>query len=122
MLEIFLMEFCRAFIIGGLICVFGQLMFDIAKLTPAHTMSVLVCLGSLLGIFGLYSKLADYAGFGATLPISSFGNTLVQGAVKLAQKDGFWGLFSGILQNVSAGITAAVVFGFVVAVCFKPRL
>lgn len=118
----FLTEIIRAFIIGGIICVLGQLMFDLAKLTPAHTMSVLVCLGSLLGIFGLYSKLADYAGFGATLPISSFGNTLVEGAVKLAQKDGFWGIFSGILQNVSAGITAAVVFGFMAAVIFKPRL
>ncbi|MEG1998196.1 MAG: SpoVA/SpoVAEb family sporulation membrane protein, partial [Clostridiales bacterium] len=87
-----------------------------------HTMSILVCLGSLLGICGIYPQLTEFAGFGATLPISSFGNTLVEGAMAGAAKSGFWGLFTGILTDVSAGITGAVVFGFVIAICFKPRL
>lgn len=122
MLEEFLGQFFRAFVIGGAICVIGQLFFDVANFTPAHTLSIFVVAGSVLSVFGVYSILADYAGFGATLPISSFGNLLVEGAQQGAKSGGFWGIFSGMLKPVSAGITAAVIFGFLIAVVFKPKL
>lgn len=121
MLEQFLTMFFRAFLVGGLICLLGQILFDICNLTPAHTMSILVTLGSVLGVLGLYPKLADFAGFGATLPIVSFGNTLTEGAMEGAKAHGFWGIFAGMLEPVSAGVAAAVVFGFLVALAFKPK-
>jgi stage V sporulation protein AE len=121
MLEQFLTMFFRAFLIGGFICLLGQILFDLFNFTPAHTMSILVSLGSVLGIIGLYPKLAEFAGFGATLPIVSFGNTLTQGALEGLRAHGFWGIFSGMLGPVSAGVAAAVVFGFLVAVVFKPK-
>ena len=114
MLEEFLTQFFRAFVIGGAICVIGQLLFDVANLTPAHTMSI-------LGVLGLYPLLVDFAGFGAMLPISSFGNTLVEGAKEGAASGGFWGIFTGLIKQVSAGVTAAVVFGFFTALVFKPK-
>lgn len=121
MLDEFLTQFFRAFVIGGAICVIGQLLFDVANLTPAHTMSVLVVAGSILGVLGLYPLLVDFAGFGAMLPISSFGNTLVEGAKEGAASGGFWGIFTGLIKQVSAGVTAAVVFGFFTALVFKPK-
>ena len=121
MLDEFLTQFFRAFVIGGAICVIGQLLFDVANLTPAHTMSVLVVAGSILGVLGLYPLLVDFAGFGAMLPISSFGNTLVEGAKEGAASGSFWGIFTGLIKQVSAGVTAAVVFGFFTALVFKPK-
>lgn len=116
-----LIMFGRAFLVGGLLCVLGQLLFDVAKLTPAVSMSVLVCLGSLLGGLGLYEKLASWAGFGARLPIISFGNTLTQAALEGARQSGFIGIFTAMLEPVSTGIVAAVVLGFVVPLLFKPK-
>lgn len=84
--------FFWAFVVGGLICVFGQLMFDIVKLTPGHTMSLLVVIGAVLDGFGLYEPLIDFAGAGATIPITSFGNSLVHGALQEAeQRRARWG-------------------------------
>ena len=114
-------HFFRAFFVGGLICLLGQLCFDLLKLTPAHTMTLLVSLGAVLGAFGIYDKLVEYAGFGASLPIVSFGNQLVKGALEGAAATGLWGIFLKELGNVSGGITAAIVFGFVVALFFKPK-
>lgn len=114
-------HFFRALIIGGLFCVAGQLLFDLANLTPAHTMSVLVSLGSLLAIFGLYPALVDFAGFGASLPIVNFGNILVEGAREGAASGGFLGILTGMLKPASAGIAAAVVFGFIIALLCKPN-
>lgn len=111
----------KAFLVGGSICVIGQLLLDLAKLTPAHVMCILVCAGSLLGGLGLYPKLIDFAGFGASLPISSFGNSLVQGAMSLGDDKGFIGLWQGLFHDVSIGIAAAILFGFFVAVFFKPQ-
>ncbi len=110
-----------AFAIGGLICFIGQIMFDIFKLTPAHTMCVLVVAGSILGGFGLFDKLVDFAGMGASLTIASFGNALVNGAMDGAAEFGFWGIFKGILDNVSSGVAAAVIFGFFAAVFFRAK-
>ena len=115
-------QLLRAFLVGGGICVIGQLLMDAANLTPAHTLSIMVVAGSVLSAFGLYPRLADYAGFGASLPISSFGNTMVEGAREaVSGGGGFFGIFQGMLTQVSAGIAAAVVFGMAVALVFKPR-
>ncbi|WP_079508132.1 stage V sporulation protein AE [Mesobacillus jeotgali] len=113
--------FFWAFIIGGLICVFGQLLFDIAKLTPGHTMSLLVVLGAILDGFGLYEPLIDFAGAGATIPITSFGNSLVHGALQEAEQHGLVGVLTGMFEITSSGISAAVIFGFIGALIFKPK-
>jgi len=121
MAEQLLPQLVKAFVVGGAICLIGQLMFDAFNLTPAHTMSVLVVSGAVLSGLGWYQKLAEWAGFGAKLPISSFGNSLTEGAVNGALTEGFWGIFMGMMKPVSAGVAAAVVFSFLIAVVFKPR-
>ncbi|KAB2952103.1 stage V sporulation protein AE [Heliorestis acidaminivorans] len=110
-----------AFLVGGLICVIGQLMFDLAKLTPAHTMSILVVVGAILGGLGLYEPLIDFAGAGATVPITSFGNALVKGALQEAENTGLVGILTGIFEVTSAGISAAIIFGFIAALLAKPK-
>jgi stage V sporulation protein AE len=114
-------KFIWAFIIGGLICVIGQILMDKFKLTPAHTMCTLVVAGSILGGFGLYDKLIQFAGAGASVPISSFGNQLVKGALQEAQQTGFIGVLTGIFEITSAGISAAIIFGFLAALIFRPK-
>jgi stage V sporulation protein AE len=113
--------FFWAFVVGGLFCVIGQLLFDVAKLTPAHTLSLLVVIGAVLDGFGLYEPLMDFAGAGATIPITSFGNSLVHGAMQDAQKHGIIGVLTGMFQVTSSGISAAIVFGFIGALLFKPK-
>ncbi|MBS4198702.1 stage V sporulation protein AE [Bacillus sp. FJAT-49732] len=113
--------FFWAFVIGGLICVIGQLMFDAAKLTPAHTLSILVSVGAVLAGFGLYEPLIDFAGAGATIPITSFGNSLVNGAMVEAEKHGIVGVMTGMFEVTSSGISAAIVFGFIGSLLFKPK-
>ncbi|MFE8700418.1 stage V sporulation protein AE [Cytobacillus sp. FJAT-54145] len=113
--------FFWAFVVGGLICVIGQLMFDVLKLTPAHTLSTLVVLGAILDGFGLYEPLADFAGAGATVPITNFGNTLVHGALQEAEKHGIIGVLTGMFEVTSSGISAAIVFAFIGALIFKPK-
>ncbi len=110
-----------AFVIGGAICVIGQIMFDIFKLTPAHTMTVLVVAGAILDGVGLYEPLIDFAGAGATVPITSFGNALVDGAMAEAEKHGIIGVITGMFKVTSAGISAAIIFGFIGALLFKPK-
>lgn len=114
-------SFFWAFVVGGLICVIGQVMFDVFKLTPAHTMSTLVVLGAILDGFGLYEPLIDFAGAGATVPITSFGNALVHGALAEADQHGLVGIITGIFEVTSAGISAAVIFSFFAALVFKPK-
>lgn len=113
--------FFWAFVVGGLICVVGQLLFDIVKLTPAHTMSLLVSTGAVLGGFQWYEPLANFAGAGATIPIVSFGNSLVNGAMQEASQHGLVGVLTGMFEITSSGISAAVVFGFLAALIFKPK-
>lgn len=113
--------FFWAFVIGGAICVIGQLMFDAAKLTPAHTLSAMVVIGAILAGFGLYEPLIDFAGAGATIPITSFGNSLVHGAMTEADKHGLVGVMTGMFEVTSSGISAAIVFGFLGALIFKPK-
>lgn len=113
--------FFWAFVVGGIICVIGQLLFDVAKLTPGHTLSLLVVLGAILDGLGLYEPLADFAGAGATVPITNFGNTLVHGAMQEAEQHGIIGVLTGMFEVTSSGISAAIVFGFLGALIFKPK-
>lgn len=114
-------KFIWAFIIGGLICVIGQLLMDGLRLTPAHTMCTLVVTGAVLGGLGLYEPLIKFAGAGATVPISSFGNALVKGALLEAEKTGIVGVLTGIFEVTSAGISSAIIFGFLCALIFRPK-
>ena len=114
-------KFIFAFIVGGLICVIGQLLMDILKITPAHTTCTLVVIGAILGGLGLYDPLIKFAGAGAFVPISSFGNSLVTSAIQEAEKTGFVGIFTGLLKTVSSGVSSAIVFGFLAAMIFKPK-
>jgi len=114
-------SFVIAFIVGGLICVVGQLLFDVAKLTPGHTLSLMVVIGSILDGFGLYEPLIDFAGAGATVPITSFGNSLVHGALQEAEKHGLIGVLTGMFEVTSSGISAAILFGFIGALIFRPK-
>ena len=113
--------FFWAFVVGGIICVIGQLLFDVAKLTPAHTLSTFVVIGAILGGLGWYEPLLDFAGAGASIPIVSFGNSLVNGALEEADKHGVVGVLTGMFKITSSGITAAIVFGFIAALIFKPK-
>lgn len=115
------MIFFWAFVVGGLICVIGQILMDVFKLTPAHTTSTLVVVGALLDGFNLYEPLIDFAGAGATVPITSFGNALVHGAMAEAERHGLIGVITGIFEVTSAGISAAIIFGFLAALIFRPK-
>lgn len=113
--------YITAFVVGGLICVIGQLLFDVAKLTPAHTLCILVVAGSILDGIGLYEPLIDFAGAGATIPITSFGNALTHGAMAEAEKHGLIGVITGMFEVTSSGISAAIIFGFIASILFKSK-
>lgn len=115
------MQFLWAFVVGGIICVIGQLMFDVAKMTPAHTMTTLVVAGAVVDGIGLYEPLIKFAGAGATVPITSFGNSLVHGALTELQRDGWVGVITGIFEVTSAGISSAIIFSFLAALLVKPK-
>ena len=116
-----MMKLLTAFLVGGFICAIGQIMMDGFRLTPAHTTCTLVVLGAILGGLGIYDKLIKFAGAGASVPISSFGNSLVQGALLEANRDGFIGVLTGIFEVTSSGISAAIIFSFIAALIFKPK-
>ncbi|GIN57447.1 stage V sporulation protein AE [Lederbergia ruris] len=113
--------FFWSFMIGGLICMIGQLIMDTLKLTPGHMLSLFVVIGAVLAGLGLYEPLIDFAGAGATIPITSFGNSLVKGAMAEADKHGLVGVLTGMFEVTSSGISAAIVFGFIGALIFKPK-
>jgi stage V sporulation protein AE len=119
--DFMLAMFFWAFLVGGIICVIGQLLLDVAKLTPGHTLSLLVVVGAILDGFGLYEPLIDFAGAGATIPITSFGNSLVHGALQEAKLHGIVGVLTGMFEVTSSGISAAIIFGFIGALIFKPK-
>jgi stage V sporulation protein AE len=110
-----------AFVVGGLICVVGQLLFDVAKLSPGHTLSILVVVGAVLDGLGWYEPLISFAGAGATVPITSFGNALVHGALAEGEKYGLIGVVTGMFEVTSSGISAAILFGFFGSLLFKPK-
>ena len=115
------MEYLLAFVVGGAICVIGQILLDVFKLTPAHVMSSFVVSGAILDGFGLYDNLIKFAGAGATVPITSFGHSLLHGAMEQAKEHGFIGIGIGIFELTSAGISAAILFAFIMALIFKPK-
>ena len=96
-------------------------MFDVFKLTPAHTLSTLVVVGAILDGFGLYEPLIDFAGAGASVPITSFGNSLVHGAMAEAEQHGIIGVVTGMFEVTSSGISAAIIFGMIGAILFRPK-
>lgn len=112
--------YLKAFIVGGLICTIAQILINTTKLTSGRILVVFMLAGVLLQSFGIYEYLIDFAGAGATVPISGFGYLLAQGAINGA-KNGLYGAITGGLKAASAGITAAVVFSFLVALIFKPK-
>ena len=114
-------QFVWAFVIGGAICVVGQLLIDIVRLTPAHTMSTLVVAGAIVDGLGLYEPFIKFAGAGATVPITSFGNSLVHGALAELKTSGPIGIITGIFEVTSAGISAAIIFSFLAALVCRPR-
>ena len=115
------MKFLIAFLIGGLICVVGQIFIDKTKLTPARIMVGYVVLGVILGGIGVYEAFIDFAGAGATVPLLGFGNTLAKGVREAINEKGALGILTGGLIASAGGITAAVVFGYLNAMIFKPK-
>ena len=118
---LFGMKFVWAFVIGGLICVIGQLLIDDTKLTPARILVGYVVAGVMLGGLGIYPHLVDLAGAGATVPLSGFGNLLAQGIRKEVDANGLLGILTGGLQAASGGITAALLFGLLAALLFRTK-
>ncbi|MBP3539443.1 MAG: stage V sporulation protein AE [Oscillospiraceae bacterium] len=114
------MDYIKAFAVGGMLCVIGQVLIDYTKLTPARILTAYVVAGVVPGALGVYQPLADFAGAGATVPLTGFGNTLAKGVRKAVEESGFLGIFTGGLSSAAAGITAAVLFGLFLALVFKP--
>ena len=115
------MEFLRAFVVGGIICVIGQVILDNTKLTPAHVLVSFLTLGVILGAMNLYEPLVKFAGAGATVPILGFGNTLARGAIDGAKETGIIGAFTGGITAASGGIAGSILFGYIIALLFKPK-
>lgn len=115
------MIFFNAFLVCGGISLLGQILYDHSKLTAGHITSIFVVAGAALDAFGLYDKLLEFAGMGASLPITSFGHSLIHGALAAAQKDGILGILLGMFDMTAAGITSAILFAFFVALIFKPK-
>lgn len=115
------MDYIKAFVVGGGICVIGQVIMDRTKLTPAHILLIFLTSGVVLGGLGLYDPIVEFAGAGATIPLTGFGNTLAKGAIEAAESDGILGAFSGGLKAGAGGIAAAVFFGYLMALIFNPK-
>ena len=115
------MDYLKAFLCGGLLCVIGQILIDRTKLTPARILVSYVTAGVILGGLGIYQPFADWAGAGATVPLTGFGFLLAKGVKKAVAEQGLLGAFTGGLTSAAGGITAAVFFGFLVALLFKSK-
>ena len=115
------MIYLNSFVFCGLVCLIGQLILDNSKLTPGHITTIFVVLGSFLDIFNIYDKIILWAGGGALVPITSFGHLLIHGAMTSANDLGFMGLMTGMFNLTASGITAAIVFSFVLSFIFKPK-
>jgi stage V sporulation protein AE len=115
------MDYVKAFLVGGLFCLMGQILIDKTKLTPARILVSYVVLGVLLGAVGIYKHLAYFAGAGATVPLTGFGYNLAKGVREAVDQDGFVGIFTGGLKACAGGIAAAVFSGLLVSFIFRPR-
>ena len=112
--------FLRAFLVGGALCAIGQLLIDYTKLTPARILTIFVVSGVVLGALGVYQPLVDWAGAGATVPLTGFGNALARGVREAVEEKGVLGAFTGGFTAAAGGICAAMFFGFLVSLVFKP--
>ena len=115
------MDYFHAFWVGGLICALVQILMEKTKLMPGRIMVLLVCLGAVISAFGWYQPFAEFAGAGASVPLLGFGNVLMKGVKEAVEQDGFLGIFTGGLKAAAGGITAAVLFGLLAALFFKPK-
>lgn len=115
------MDYIRAFIVGGTICLIGQILMDKTSLTPARILVSFVTAGVILGAIGIYDPIVEYGKAGATVPLPGFGYSLAKGAIKEVEKNGLIGAFTGGIKATSAGIAAAIFFGYLMAVIFNPK-
>ena len=115
------MDYLNAFLIGGLLCLIGQILIDKTKLTPARILVIYVVAGVFLGAIGVYEPIAAFAGAGANVPLTGFGNTLAKGVREAVDTDGFVGIFTGGLKASAGGITAAIIAGLIVSLIFKAK-
>lgn len=111
----------KAFLVGGAICLVGQILIDYTKLTPARILTSFVVAGVALSAFGIYKPLVDFAGAGATVPLTGFGHLLAEGVKKAVEEFGFIGIFTGGLASAAAGIGAAIIFGYIMSLIFKSK-
>lgn len=116
------MEYFKVFITGGIICTIGQILIDKTKLTPARILVLFVTLGAVFTAIGVYEHIVNFGGAGATVPISGFGYSLAKGVIKEINEIGFLGIFIGGVKATSAGIAAAVVFGYLASLFAKPTI
>ena len=116
------MQLLRCFIVGGIICIIGQILIDKTKLTPARILVIFVTTGAILGGLGIYKYLIDFAGSGATVPLTGFGANLAKGAIEGVKSQGVLGAFIGGVKASSGGIAAAVFFGYIAALISKPKI
>ena len=116
------MDFLKAFLVGGLICALVQILMDKTKLMPGRIMVLLVCSGVALGFLGVYEPFIEWAGSGASVPLLGFGNTLFKGVKESIGEEGILGLFLGGLKASAAGISAALVFGYIGSLIFNPKM
>ena len=116
------MDYLNAFWVGGLICALVQILLDRTKLMPGRGMVLLVCLGAVLGAFGIYQPIVDYGGAGASVPLLGFGNLLWKGVKKAVDSQGLLGIFAGGLTSSAVGISAALIFGYLASLVFEPKM
>lgn len=115
------MDYIKAFFIGGLLCAAGQILIDKTKLTPARILVSYVVIGVFLGAIGVYKPLAEFAGAGATVPLTGFGYNLAKGVKEAVEQDGFLGIFTGGLKASAGGITVAIFAGLLASLIFRPK-
>ncbi len=116
------MEYLNAFWVGGLICALVQILMEKTKMMPGRIMVLLVCLGAVLGFFGWYDPFMEFAGAGASVPLLGFGNVLMKGVKEGVETEGFMGLFSGGFKAGAVGTSAALIFGYLASLIFKPKM
>ena len=116
------MDYIKAFVIGGVICALAQILMDKTKLMPGRIMVILVCSGVVLGALGFYEPILKYAECGASVPLTGFGYNLWKGITEAVDKDGFIGLFRGGFQMAAVGSSAALIFGYLASLIFKPKM
>lgn len=117
-----IMQLLKAFVVGGLICVIGQILIDKTKLTPARILVIFVTTGAILGGLGIYKYVVDFAGSGATVPLTGFGYNLSKGAIEGVKQYGLVGAFIGGVKNAAGGIAAAIFFGYLASLISKPKI